>query len=103
MEEIESMNKTITSNETGNLKFPTTILQLQPASLTGGLYLILRKELTPVLLKLFYKLEVSFLYAIEKPKHANITKSNSITDVKNKLVVARGKGDRGSREIGEGG
>jgi len=90
MEEIESMNKTVTSNETDNLKFPTTILQLQPASLTGGLYLIFRQKLTPVLLKLFYRLEVSFLYGIEKPKHANITKSNSITDVENKL--ARGKG-----------
>ena len=64
MQEIESMNNTITSNETDNLKFQTTILQLQPASLTGGLYLIFRKQLTPVLLKLFHKLEVSFLYGI---------------------------------------
>ena len=55
-EVIENMNRPITSNEIETvIKFPPTNKRPGPDGFTGEFYQTFRKELTPILLKLFQK------------------------------------------------
>ena len=55
LEEIEKMDRPITSNEILKSK-PTTNKSLRPDDFTGEFYQILREELAPILLKQFQKI-----------------------------------------------
>ena len=67
MEETESMNRTIISNETDKQKTPCNKI---PASFTGELYQTFTEELTPVLFKLFHK----FHLCVESKNQNTLTK-----------------------------
>uniref|UniRef100_A0A8C3YFP9 RNA-directed DNA polymerase n=1 Tax=Catagonus wagneri TaxID=51154 RepID=A0A8C3YFP9_9CETA len=54
-DEIENMNRPITSSETVIKKFPTN-KSPGPDGFTGEFYQTFREELTPILLKLFQKI-----------------------------------------------
>ena len=56
-EEIENMNRTVTSNEIETvIKNLPTNKSLAPDGFTGEFYQTFREELTPILLKLFQKI-----------------------------------------------
>ena len=86
-EEIENMNRPITSNETVIKNLPTN-KSPGPNGFTGELYQTFREELTPILLKLFQKiaeegtLPNSFYKATITliPKQAKILQKKKITD-----------------------
>ena len=56
-EETENMNRPITSNEIASNKNLPTNESLEPDGFTGEFYQTFREELTPILLKLFQKLQ----------------------------------------------
>ena len=79
-DEIENMNRPITSNEIETvIKNLPTYKSPGPVGLTGEFYQISREELTPILLKLFQKLqreENSYTHSMrpQLPWHQNQTK-----------------------------
>ena len=89
MEETESMNRTIISNETDKQKTPCNKI---PASFTGELYQTFTEELTPVLFKLFHKFHLNRrTFRSSLPAEARITASTAATVTLSSQTIARSR------------